>query len=1272
MGGTKHLRCLLMISRQLPLLACLVLLAASLVAVAAAATAPTRSPALWDGPTVSKASTTQAAGGASASGSFTLKPQWNTPHLQKQWSRHETFHSHHLTATNAKRGLSQTTPSGSSANVLPDYVYPLDSTVLRPGALPQSHLWYPLDMGKDLLGVFTSLENETEEAKRALNLCAFYSSYYDGACCTITSIDASVDGCMVVGVFPGVGIADGLHDWTDRLPAGVKVITLGQLNLTGSLPVSFGSAAASLERLDFMNNIFTGTLPQEWGALSSLKYIAVSLNPLLSLDMISPAWVMLPWRELSDQGGNVWSRLERLWVETDKVPAGAFSQGWLALDSETLVPVNGSGAGSPFTSLPGGDVEVPQGYVTRPFNLAYNLSVLTSMDRSSDAYAVARACQFYKTYTYLQEGACCVVNSYEATVDGCLVVLVWPRVKADGLHGWTNTLPAGVKVLDVSQLSLTGVLPVSFGNATNSLEWLDFSSNNFTRALPLEWGALSSIQSIRIHQNPMLLLDTMTSPAWGMLSWGQLSDQGGNLWSRLKRLSVETDKVPTAVFSQGWLALDNETLVPVNGSGAGSPFTSLPGGDVTLVPQGHFLRPFSLAYNLSVLSSMDRASDTYATAENCQLAKEDLGLQEGACCHIRSFEATVDGCTVVRVWSVAEVDGFHDWTPKLPAGVKLLFVGGQGLTGSLPVSFGNATTSLEQLHFYGNNFTGALPQEWAELPALRSVDVSRNNLTGTLPAAWSALSSLEDLWLGNVVGKQGIIKGANDFTGTLPSEWSRLSNLSWFACANGACAGLSGSIPETWAGLCKLVYFSFYEPANETSQLTGRLPWKWMYELSNNGRDEDIDKCFPDTVDIPSKVEFPRYVCLARGYPRITATAARAKSYRRNDGVWAYISNSTGMAPEGEAIDMVTTLESLLHFAYSFDVKQSACTSANRFTLIPVVHSVFGFLMLCALVVLLLPTRLLSCFVPAGGSRGRRCSLITRCSNTFLILWMVKHIRVILSVLKVGSVLADVGTDIYAAYLVGQTSFVWSYVTMLMLPNVVGAFVLHLNLAYFTKQQQQQHSGSAATSSMVQIPVCYPLYQWLYKKGSIGLLMLAAVLLVPYWLLCEIPMLMGAAIGHALGHVWQRFRSSWFTAPWLNLRHFLALLSLVMACTESPFVAVLFTYHYAQGLSYNFPVLITDWEFVLTVGFALVHIAWEFWAVVLSIKAGRFRKSIRGMFLGLLNLGTKAGDQGKGVASTASNAHADAELELGEGRMRFKSVKVGGGGSSEGPSPPGH
>ena len=279
-GGPKRLCCLTMVPKQLPLLAWLALLLAA--ASLAAATAPTRLPALWDASHHEPMTTPPAANGSAAGSSAStlhahgrhihpLQPHW--------WSRGGALYSNHLSATNAKRRLSQATSNsrsaadllnataidkgGGSPNSVPDYIYPLDSYVQSGGAVPKGYLWYPLDTSKDLPGVLNSMENITEAADDALESCDFGSTpVYNGACCAITSYEANIDGCMVVSVFPDVGLADELHDWTGRLPVGVMYLDLSKLNLTRGLPVSFGNAAASLEVLDISGNNFTGTLPQ--------------------------------------------------------------------------------------------------------------------------------------------------------------------------------------------------------------------------------------------------------------------------------------------------------------------------------------------------------------------------------------------------------------------------------------------------------------------------------------------------------------------------------------------------------------------------------------------------------------------------------------------------------------------------------------------------------------------------------------------------------------------------------------------------------------------------------------------------------------------------------------------------------------------------------------------------------------------------------------------------------------------------------------------------
>jgi hypothetical protein len=208
----------------------------------------------------------------------------------------------------------------------------------------------------------------------------------------------------------------------------------------------------------------------------------------------------------------------------------------------------------------------------------------------------------------------------------------------------------------------------------------------------------------------------------------------------------------------------------------------------------------------------------------------------------------------------------------------------------------------------------------------------------------------------------------------------------------------------------------------------------------------------------------------------------------------------------------------------------------------------------------------------------------------------------------------------------------WGFITMLLAPNVLAAIVIHVRLSYLITRQ----GGSSlicSASYMPHKPAAYPLYIWLGQKGGFALLLAASLVLCPYWLLCEIPILVSAAMGH-LSSRWKSSRAN--RGAWLHIGRFCSFLSLLMSVTESPFSVVVFTFNYIRGASYNFPTLISDWGFVFTVGTALLHIVLEAWRLVPFVKQGRFKERMKDLFLHVI------------VTSTASSATSDT-LSLGRG-----------------------
>lgn len=74
--------------------------------------------------------------------------------------------------------------------------------------------------------------------------------------------------------------------------------------------------------------------------------------------------------------------------------------------------------------------------------------------------------------------------------------------------------------------------------------------------------------------------------------------------------------------------------------------------------------------------------------------------------------------------------------------LQALTLASNGLTGALPDTYGKAGAfpSLKSLTLSGNKISGSLP-EWAEMPALETVDVSHNEaLTGEVPSSWASFN----------------------------------------------------------------------------------------------------------------------------------------------------------------------------------------------------------------------------------------------------------------------------------------------------------------------------------------------------------------------------------------------------------------------------------------------------------------------------------------------------------------------------------------------------
>ena len=564
----------------------------------------------------------------------------------------------------------------------------------------------------------------------------------------------------------------------------------------------------------------------------------------------------------------------------------------------------------------------------------------------------------------------------------------------------------------------------------------------------------------------------------------------------------------------------------------------------------------------------------------CVLMQSD-GLTKGDCCVLSTWGVIspplLDGCTaIVQLMDerdLAPGQGLQTWLQTLPPGVVGLDLAQLNLTGPLPESF-EPNTALEVLYLDDNHFTGTLPDKWSQLTKLRSLDLSNYEDTSE--------DNLSTVW------------GNNSFSGRLPEKWgSSLVSLEYFVCNGGACDMLEGSIPFTWDKLCNLKWLLFINGRDGwwNNKMSGKLPWLWMYKKPTDWKEFGANfSCIPDVVWVGGSIQLPQRLCLARGHAEIESE----KFVAHNDGRWAAIVTKDDLTTgDLEALRVSTRFDMKLH------VSGNLCISSHRFKIIGAVYGVFGFLALCAVVDLLWPKKAscCACLDPEGAKEaGEDVPLQQHPAIATAVPIAVAGSKLLL-------VMSDLASDILATWAIRETNFVWVFAAMLLVPKILAALVLHLRLCHITDHQDKWQ--------LLFAPTTYRMYKSLYRRGGLALLHASIVFLWPYWVFLQVPILFGASFGRMIESCQ---RSKW-GMQWLNLARFCSLLSLLMACTESPFSAVVFTYFYAHGMTAQFPTLIKDWNFVLTVFTALLHMVTEFWRMVPFIKAGRFKQRVRSLFL---------------------------------------------------------
>ncbi|XP_059662758.1 probable LRR receptor-like serine/threonine-protein kinase At1g53440 isoform X2 [Cornus florida] len=139
--------------------------------------------------------------------------------------------------------------------------------------------------------------------------------------------------------------------------------------------------------------------------------------------------------------------------------------------------------------------------------------------------------------------------------------------------------------------------------------------------------------------------------------------------------------------------------------------------------------------------------------------------------------------------------------------VTNILLKGQNLTGELPAEFANLRY-LQEIDLTRNYINGSIPTSFSRLP-LTFLSLGVNRISGSIPKEIGDISTLVELVLennqlggplppnlGNLSRLSRLRLSANNFKGTLPVEFSKLKNLTEFTIDG---SKLSGKIPD-WIG----------------------------------------------------------------------------------------------------------------------------------------------------------------------------------------------------------------------------------------------------------------------------------------------------------------------------------------------------------------------------------------------------------------------------------------------------------------------------------------
>ncbi|XP_047961931.1 probable LRR receptor-like serine/threonine-protein kinase At3g47570 [Salvia hispanica] len=356
-----------------------------------------------------------------------------------------------------------------------------------------------------------------------------------------------------------------------------------------------------------------------------------------------------------------------------------------------------------------------------------------------------------------------------------------------------------LQVIEFSNNSFGGKIPTILSQCTN-LYKLNLIDNELTGGIVPEIASLVSLQHLGLSRN--MLLGIIPSFLGNLTNLSQLSLRDCGLQgeipeslSQLRRLwllvvggNYLTGSIPLALYNLssveffvfGYNKLHVKTPAEVG---------SLPKLSHLSLSNNHFtgVLPASLS-NSSMIVNLNLNSNNFngnmidlKKLSSLEVLVVDYNRLNG---DIGSIVSSLTNCT----------------------NLKILSLGDNHFTGSLPDSIGNLSNHLFALSIIENQLSGSIPSCIGNLVGLTLLSTSINNLRGPVPSSIGKLSKLQELYLyknrlaneipfslGNLTLFNFLNLGRNNLSGSIPQSLGNCSNLSFLDLSDN---NLSGSIPS--------------------------------------------------------------------------------------------------------------------------------------------------------------------------------------------------------------------------------------------------------------------------------------------------------------------------------------------------------------------------------------------------------------------------------------------------------------------------------------------